>query len=1409
MDSWENTMVPYSWSFTTVMQSAGRWTFDEGNGRTTADSSGQGHDATLNDTAAWIPGKTGSAVSNTPTQAAASREAVRQGKAVEVADRTTATSVTYAQPDGKTFKTEIAAGPVRTKQNGKWAAIDTSLAEQGGVLKPKAIDSDVDLEVSNGGGAAFVKMTADGRRYALSWPAALPRPTVKGNTATYTDAAGRGADLVVTVLPTGFRHDVVLRERPAKPVELRIGVETGGLTLSKGKGGRLLLTGTKAGTTGKGTELVASAPQPVMWDASAGARLATGRLPQARHAKIATDVVTTGGRTELVLKPDHAFLSDPATQYPVRVDPTTTLPFNHDVEVSSTTDADWPADPTGAFMMAGTQTGSLKYRVHLRFDTTALTGATVSDAKLSLNNIDAPACGAAVGAGIQVRRLTGAWDENNLHWANKPASTTEDAQTNTAGINQNCATWPGSMDWNVTGIAQDWATGAANHGLVLQSPTETNVNNYRVFTSAEDTDFTTPPKLTVTTTGPASAPAISALTVTPAQDVSGTTTITSLTPQLAATVADPIGGTLTGQFEIEHDPAATGQGTGQIWTGTSATVTSGTQATAAVPAGKLTDGWKVRWRARAANTAASTTSAWSAWQNATIDVPGPISEPAVGALQVNPSQVVNGTTVTSTLTPTLLAQVSDPAGGNLRAEYELEHDPAAPQGQGAGQIWTGGVDNVASGTQAGIAVPAGKLTDGWKVRWRARAVAGQLSSAWSDWQQLTIDVAQPGEEPLAQTTGPVIRTDQSFTAAAWLRWNDKDGDYTVIEQKGTHQAPFRLGNTPDHGLIFTFTSADAAGATTQGVLSDVEPPVNEWFHLAGVYDATAKTATLHLNGVLVKSEPLAVSPWHADSAMTLGTRMQGGLDEVQLYQRSLTASDVAALFTGVNAVTESSSGQLAPPGTSTPKASAAVSNFNNDHISLETCYGSPPVYGKPEMARIQERPYSSCWSSYYTIGAYQEDDDTTKKIKKGGRHPVIRMAAKLADVAIDSLTDDMIFRFRATWVMHSYLGNAAGDGVVSGDGTTKPQHVKAFVRLQDFGIFQDGVRQTRFDRGLQQMNVGFDLTVSSETSSRCAVEGDSDHLKSISSWEATSHVAVMVRGYPDAAKKNAVCTIKPLITSIGGVGYIGRLWSQDVIDREGKRIGVYRNGDPPPAADTVWAPNFRCDWQTLGKSDNVDDGVPDHTGGCVNTRAHRVWTMSKSLNRNFIDVIEHIEDAMDPSKNIETFPPLRRGDTTASRDPEYPPTKKILGTEISKAIPGNWAAASNTPEGQPLYRGTNDDEKANRAVFSKHQFWSDFGTPEQEFWRKSTGTNYCKYYEYESKFKDNYAGVYDCDEYPYATTKQGAAKDKLNYSVRGIDLHQNRSHGGTLSSFYSQYRLTPDEVGDKVEDSPFWMMIVP
>lgn len=64
VDKGENDLIPHTWSFTTLQQAAGHWKFDEGSGDTTADSSGFNHDASLNETAAWIAGKNGGAVSN-------------------------------------------------------------------------------------------------------------------------------------------------------------------------------------------------------------------------------------------------------------------------------------------------------------------------------------------------------------------------------------------------------------------------------------------------------------------------------------------------------------------------------------------------------------------------------------------------------------------------------------------------------------------------------------------------------------------------------------------------------------------------------------------------------------------------------------------------------------------------------------------------------------------------------------------------------------------------------------------------------------------------------------------------------------------------------------------------------------------------------------------------------------------------------------------------------------------------------------------------------------------------------------------------------------------------------------------------------------------------------------------------
>ncbi|MFC0864196.1 polymorphic toxin-type HINT domain-containing protein, partial [Sphaerimonospora cavernae] len=70
---------------------------------------------------------------------------------------------------------------------------------------------------------------------------------------------------------------------------------------------------------------------------------------------------------------------------------------------------------------------------------------------------------------------------------------------------------------------------------------------------------------------------------------------------------------------VEHDPADTAHGTGSIWTGTAANVTSGADATVTIPAGTLSDGWKIRWRARAVKGALR--SDWTPWQTVTVTIP--------------------------------------------------------------------------------------------------------------------------------------------------------------------------------------------------------------------------------------------------------------------------------------------------------------------------------------------------------------------------------------------------------------------------------------------------------------------------------------------------------------------------------------------------------------------------------------------------------------------------------------------------------------------------------------------------------------------------------------------------------------------------------------------------------------------
>ncbi|MEV0632137.1 DNRLRE domain-containing protein [Nonomuraea wenchangensis] len=432
-------------------------------------------------------------IGSTPNAAAESAQNITQQNVtptttpkepVELLGAATESTRYWRYPDGR-ITTEMWTRPVRVKKQGLWAWIDTTLSEQEGVIRPKVIKGDLSLK-----GASTTFSPTPGQSIALTWPTDLPKPELKGNRATYTDAAGPGADLVVAALPMGFRYDVVLRRRPAKDLKIQIPVNGDGLTMRKASNGQLRVTNAE-------DKYVAVAPKPTLHDKE------SARSRSAKSRTVKTTVLDESGRQTLILEPDTDYLTDPATAYPVTIQSAFSITPTADADVWSVLPND--PNPTGETLKAGTEADGAKSRSFLKFDVSPLVGQGISNATLSLLNIDGPSCGTTVGDGIQVRRVTSAWSPSTVTWNSQPSNTTENAVTNRSSIGGSCD--PAPMTWDITPIARQWADDIGNYGVVLMSPTESRSANYRVYPSVDNTMEMDPPKLT-TTFAPAAGPAV-------------------------------------------------------------------------------------------------------------------------------------------------------------------------------------------------------------------------------------------------------------------------------------------------------------------------------------------------------------------------------------------------------------------------------------------------------------------------------------------------------------------------------------------------------------------------------------------------------------------------------------------------------------------------------------------------------------------------------------------------------------------------------------------------------------------------------------------------------------------------------------------------------------------------------------
>ncbi|NEB90593.1 DNRLRE domain-containing protein [Streptomyces bauhiniae] len=776
------------------------------------------------------------------TQAAdipSARVAARlSGKRVEALSERTETSTTWVNKNGS-LTTELTAGPVRFKDpgTGKWRGVDLDLVDANGGIEPKAHPRGLHLagrtapapksltgETSPAKTTDLVTLGSGDREVTLQWKGELPKPALKGNRATYRDAVP-GGDMIMIATRTGFEQFVNLNTRPGKSgYRYTLPLKAKGLKAAQQKDGSLLLTDKR----GKKQAVM---PAPVMWDARVDpvSGLHTHRAP------VGLTVRRTHGALNLTFTPDARFLADPATTYPVTVDPSTTALSNvFDTYVQQGETVDWSSDVELDLGNPGTKNGdgtARTARSFITWNTAPISDSLVSNAKLSLWNFHS-------GNTDCKTYPWDVWDTGKAstasRWTAQPAWNQKLATSSETRGNPGCASAPdGWVNADVTTLVQNWASAKnTTSGMGLQAPDEASTMQWKRFNSANAASNV--PKLTVTynyrpktgTDQQAGPPFF--------KGTNGTWYVNTTTPTLTDTFVDVNNDTVDGTFQI-YD-AATNTQVGNVLV--SPYVPSGQPASVTVPAGVLSNGKTYKFRTNPYDGTHYNTG-WSSWATFTVDTTVPSAPTSVtstdypatgwvkgvsqaGDFTVTPPSgdqngiewSLDGVTWTQvptggTTTPVKITLKPDTAGTNALSvrttdKAENKSDPVVY----TFHVGPGGVTSPRNGTRTAARVPLTAEADGSRFTgvsfdWRRGDEA--------DWTPVPAADVTVGGQPLSSWPAPL-----TSGKSAKLTWNAT----TTVKPDGTVQlrANFTGSGAPaSSDAIEAVVDRNADGAATEDV----------------------------------------------------------------------------------------------------------------------------------------------------------------------------------------------------------------------------------------------------------------------------------------------------------------------------------------------------------------------------------------------------------------------------------------------------------------------------------------------------------------------------------------------------------------------------------------------------------------
>jgi large repetitive protein len=521
---------------------------------------------------------------------------------------------------------------------GAWHVADPTLVRDDatGGWRPK--HANIDVVFSAGGDGTFARLDVSGRELGFGFggdgtgltTVSLPSPVVADDAIVYPDIVPDllpGVDLVAKATETGFAHWLVLNNRPT-PAQADALSFPLSLTQPDGTKSAAVLDVDQS-TTGalrvvdQQGNAVLRAPAPVAWDASttgpdewspaaiAAAATASTGASEGRSGKAGAALEgvvespdpsvsaggPSGGTSPLTVTVTNdvdldkgskrdvpasvvdlaaraSFLTDPATVFPVTLDPPFQAGTSGDTWVQT---PDYTGgQPSSAELIVGTKdAGAHVARSYIEFSNGHFAGRHILSANLILRNFSSSDCDEGT---IAVDRITSSWDPATLTWGKQP--TVSGAPVNGRGVGSSCPT-ASPATWNVTSFAQTWATGAstAHYGLRVMSTKEEWSKTYRRYRSANySSDVNVRPHIDATYNSypnTASAPVV-------ANSNPGWST--TKTPTFSSTVSDPDGGAVRALFTVKS-------GTAGVWSGYGSTVTGSGTSTATLPASvALTEG---------------------------------------------------------------------------------------------------------------------------------------------------------------------------------------------------------------------------------------------------------------------------------------------------------------------------------------------------------------------------------------------------------------------------------------------------------------------------------------------------------------------------------------------------------------------------------------------------------------------------------------------------------------------------------------------------------------------------------------------------------------------------------------------------------------------------------------------------